>query len=83
MSDAMARIHVGNTDNDWFDFLSSFSGIDDVNFWNPSPGNFKAISEGERFAFRLKSLILALTTQDILTLGSHSRTRDRTSYPRR
>ena len=49
----------GNTDNDWFDFLSSFSGIDNVNFWKPSPGNFKAISEGERFAFRLKSHLSA------------------------
>src|SRR4051794_9285900 len=51
----MARIYVGNTDNDWFDFLSSLSGVDEVNFWKPSPGNFKALGEGERFAFRLKS----------------------------
>jgi putative restriction endonuclease len=51
----MARIFVGNTDNDWFDFLSSLSEIDEVNFWKPSLGNFKAIGEGERFAFRLKS----------------------------
>jgi len=45
----------GDTDNDWFDFLASLSGIDEVNFWKPSAGNFKAIGEGERFAFRLKS----------------------------
>jgi putative restriction endonuclease len=51
----MANIYVGNTDNDWFDFLASLSGIDEVNFWKPSAGNFKAIGEGERFAFRLKS----------------------------
>ena len=51
----MANIYVGNTDNDWFDFLASLSGIDEVNFWRPSAGSFKAISEGERFAFRLKS----------------------------
>jgi putative restriction endonuclease len=51
----VANIYVGNTDNDWFDFLASLSGIDEVNFWKPSPGNFKAIGEGERFAFRLKS----------------------------
>jgi len=51
----VANIYVGNTDNDWFDFLASLSGIDEVNFWKPSAGNFKAISEGERFAFRLKS----------------------------
>lgn len=51
----MANIYVGNTDNDWFDFLSSLSGIDEVNFWKPSASNFTAIGEGERFAFRLKS----------------------------
>jgi putative restriction endonuclease len=51
----MARIYVGNTDNDWFDFLASISAIDEVNFWKPSAGNFRAIDEGERFAFRLKS----------------------------
>src|SRR5215213_1260756 len=51
----MANIYVGDTDNDWFDFLASLSGIDEVNFWKPSAGNFKAIGEGERFAFRLKS----------------------------
>lgn len=51
----MARIYIGNTDNDWFDFLSSLSEIDEVNFWKPSAGSFKAIGEGERFAFRLKS----------------------------
>jgi putative restriction endonuclease len=51
----VASIYVGNTDNDWFDFLASLSGVDEVNFWKPSTGNFKAIGEGERFAFRLKS----------------------------
>jgi len=51
----MVRIYVGNTDNDWFDFLAPLSGIDEINFWKPSAGNFKAIGEGERFAFRLKS----------------------------
>jgi putative restriction endonuclease len=51
----MVNIYVGNTDNDWFDFLSSLSDVDEVNFWKPSTGNFNAIGEGERFAFRLKS----------------------------
>lgn len=51
----MARIYVGNTDHDWFDFLSGVSALDEVNFWQPSPKNFNAIGEGERFAFRLKS----------------------------
>lgn len=51
----MVNIYVGNTDNDWFDFLASQPGIDEVNFWQPSSQNFRAIGEGERFAFRLKS----------------------------
>ncbi len=50
----MADIYVGNTDNDWFEFLSLLSDVDEVNFWKPSPGNFNVIQEGERFAFRLK-----------------------------
>ncbi len=51
----MTNIYVGNTDNDWFDFLANQGGIDEVNFWQPSTQNFGAIREGERFAFRLKS----------------------------
>jgi putative restriction endonuclease len=51
----MGQVYVGNTDNDWFDFLASQTGLDEVNFWKPSPSNFNAIAEGERFAFRLKS----------------------------
>jgi len=49
------NMYLGNTDNDWFDFLASMEGVDEVNFWKPSVGNFRAIREGERFAFRLKS----------------------------
>jgi putative restriction endonuclease len=51
----MVRIYVGNTDPDWFDFLASLGIADEINFWKPSAGAFNAISEGERFAFRLKS----------------------------
>lgn len=51
----MVKIYVGNTDNDWFDYLSGLSDLDEINFWKPSEGNFGAIGEGERFAFRLKN----------------------------
>jgi putative restriction endonuclease len=51
----VVSIYLGNTDNDWFDFLSAMSPIDEVNFWKPSATAFKAIGEGERFAFRLKA----------------------------
>jgi putative restriction endonuclease len=52
----VVRLWVANTDSDWFDFLASQSGIDEVNFWQPSgSSNFGAIQPGELFVFRLKS----------------------------
>ena len=51
----MVKLYIGNTDNTWFDFLSSRNVTDEVNFWQPSPKAFNVIGEGERFAFRLKS----------------------------
>lgn len=52
----MVQLWVANTDPDWFEFLSSQQGVDEVNFWQPS-GNlaFGAIRPGELFLFRLKS----------------------------
>jgi putative restriction endonuclease len=41
---------------DWFDFLARQSGIDEVNFWQPTGSHdFAAIQPGELFVFRLKS----------------------------
>lgn len=52
----VVRLWVANTDLDWFDFLASQPGIDEVNFWQPSgSSNFAAIQPGELFLFRLKS----------------------------
>jgi putative restriction endonuclease len=52
----LVRLWVANTDHDWFDFLASQPGIDEVNFWQPSgTSNFAAIQPGELFLFRLKS----------------------------
>lgn len=51
----MAEFYIGNTDNDWFDFLKARAPLEDVNFWKPTPQKFKAIEEGQIFAFRLKS----------------------------
>jgi len=52
----VVRLWVANTDSDWFDFLASQPGIDEVNFWQPSgSSNFGAIHSGELFLFRLKS----------------------------
>src|SRR5579859_4083650 len=52
----MVRLWIANTDNDWFDFLSVQTGLDEVNFWQPSGRtDFHAIEPGELFLFRLKS----------------------------
>ena len=51
----MVSLYIANTDNDWFDFLSSEPGLAEVNFWQPGGKAFHAIKPGELFAFRLKS----------------------------
>ena len=51
----MVNLYVANTDEGWFDFLSSQSELAEVNFWRPSSQAFHAIEPGELFAFRLKS----------------------------
>src|SRR4051812_30215585 len=51
----MVNLFIANTDNDWFDFLSSESGLSEVNFWQPGGKSFRAIGPGELFVFRLKS----------------------------
>ncbi len=47
------RAYVGVTDNAWFKFLAGFGGIDEVNFWQPGPHGFKALTPGEVFLFKL------------------------------
>lgn len=49
----MHNIYLANTDHDWFDFLKAKQPLEEVNFWKPSHQTFKAIQEGELFAFRL------------------------------
>lgn len=45
---------VGVTDWDWFQFLKSQAGIDEVNFWQPSGNNvFRALPPGGLFLFKL------------------------------
>src|ERR1700728_2821321 len=51
----MVSLYIANTDNNWFDFLSSRGGLTEVNFWQPGGKEFHAIEPGELFAFRLKS----------------------------
>jgi len=51
----MVNLFISNTDNRWFDFLHRRSPHQEVNFWQPSATNFRAVSSGEFFVFRLKS----------------------------
>jgi putative restriction endonuclease len=48
------KFYAGVTDHEWFDYLRSLSGIDEVNFWQPSPNSeFRALSKGDIFLFKL------------------------------
>ena len=48
------RLYAGVTDQDWFDYLRSQPGIDEVNFWQPSPNaEFRALGPGDLFLFKL------------------------------
>lgn len=51
----MVSLFIANTDNEWYDFLSSRTDLEEVNFWRPSAAPFRAIGAGELFVFRLKS----------------------------
>lgn len=51
----MVSLFVANTDNSWFDFLSSEGELADVNFWSPGEMSFRVLEPGEILAFRLKS----------------------------
>jgi putative restriction endonuclease len=51
----MISLFISNTDNAWFDFLSSEENLTEVNFWSPGETNFGVLEQGELLAFRLKS----------------------------
>ena len=51
----MVNLFIANTDNAWFDFLSSEPDVTEVNFWQPGEKAFRAIQPGELLVFRLKS----------------------------
>src|SRR5208283_2922749 len=41
------------TDDDWFEMLRRQPNLTEVNFWAPSPVNFRALQPGELFLFKL------------------------------
>jgi putative restriction endonuclease len=54
------RFYLGVTDTNWFNFLSKINP-EDVNFWRPGGlKNFKIISSGAPFLFKLKTPINAI-----------------------
>lgn len=51
------KAYLAVTDRDWYEFLASQPGIDEVNFWQPTPwrGQFGVLNRGEPLLFKLKS----------------------------
>ncbi len=49
---AAVRAYVGVTDQDWYRFLADRPVLDEVNFWRPSGGAFRALHPGELFLFK-------------------------------
>lgn len=50
------RAYVGVTDYDWFQLLQGQEDLEEVNFWQPGGSRqFRTISEGELFLFKLHS----------------------------
>jgi putative restriction endonuclease len=48
------HLFVAITDNDWFALHASKAGVEEVNFWRPSPdATFKALQPGELLLFKL------------------------------
>jgi len=48
------KLYIGITDYDWFRYLSSLQGVEEVNFWQPGGRtNFRALQRGELFLFKL------------------------------
>jgi hypothetical protein len=46
---ATMKLYVGITDRDWYQFLSTRPGLDEVNFWQPSGSRaFRVLKPGDR-----------------------------------
>ena len=54
MKEFHLKAFVGVTDFEWFTYLSSLPGIDEVNFWQPGGHQvFRTLSPNEPFLFKL------------------------------
>jgi putative restriction endonuclease len=47
------KLVVAVTDGEWFEYLRSRPDLPEINFWAPSGTNFRALSPGELFLFKL------------------------------
>jgi putative restriction endonuclease len=47
------KLVVAVTDGSWFEQLRTKPELDEVNFWAPSAGSFRALTAGELFLFKL------------------------------
>lgn len=46
------RGYIANTDKDWFDFLAAQSGLEELNFWQPSGGRSAPSCARPHFSLR-------------------------------
>jgi putative restriction endonuclease len=54
------KFYLGVTDNNWFRYLSQINP-EDINFWQPGGTvNFKVLTPGAPFLFKLKSPLNAI-----------------------
>jgi putative restriction endonuclease len=68
----MRNIYCAVTDTEWYQFLCSQSDLPEINFWKPTPQNFKAVGEGDIFAFKLKSPYNKIAGFGILTTSANA-----------
>jgi len=62
------KLHIYPTDKDWFDFLATSPGIDEVNFWRPGGQSaFTRLDPGDLFLFRLKGRVNRIAGGGVFT----------------
>jgi hypothetical protein len=56
----MVNLYVGITDYDWFRFLSTLQGVEEVNFWQPGGRRLKDDFENGRHYYAMHGKALSL-----------------------
>lgn len=51
------RAYIAVTDHSWYEFLSAWEAVDEVNFWQPNPwgGEFRVLDRGQPLLFKLRA----------------------------